>query len=143
MDLSLLGDAIKGFFTGVFKEMKSSPHTTLSTILLWGLAWFAFFTVNPKITAAGEMAKDVPDLKQSMQKLNATLIAEKLERDLKNTESEIFNLQSEIENMQQKRQPVPISMSTRLNDLRTDRARKEDKLKRFTTDNSKLLEPTL
>lgn len=143
MDLSFMGDAIRGFFTGVLAEMKTSPHTTISTVLLWAFLWVGFFMAYPKLVAAGDMAKQVPELQQTMKKLNATLIAEKLEREVKSTETDIFNLQREIEDMQAKRQSIPLSMLSRLDALRNDKARKEEKLKNFNTMNAALLEPTL
>lgn len=60
MDLSMLSDVIKGFFTGVLKDMRTIPHTAVSALLLWILAWVAYLFVYPQVVLAAGLAAQVP-----------------------------------------------------------------------------------
>ena len=143
MDLSMVGDVIRGFFTGVFKDMKLIPHTAVSALLLWMLAWFAYFFIYPKFVVAADLATQVPQLQMSMSKLNATLIADKMDREIRQIEQDIFNLQREVDNLRQKKLQVPDSIYERLNTLANEKARKAQTLSQFQQRNAALLEPTL
>jgi uncharacterized protein YdcH (DUF465 family) len=143
MDLSLAGDIIKGFFTGILKDMKLIPHTALSAVFLWGIAWLAWFTVYPQIVLSANIVPQVQQLQSSMEKLNATLIVDRMDRDIRAIETEIYGLQREIETLRAKKLEVPDSMSARLYSLQQDKVRAEQKLSNYTRDHSKQLERPL
>ncbi len=140
MPWDIAADVVKGFFTGVLKDMRLIPHTALSALFLWILAWSTYFFVYPQVAQANALIPEVRELRLSMDRLNARLIKEEYERNLRSITTEIYNLEREIQTMQSHGTEVPGSMWNRLNDLRNAKAEQERDLVQFMNSNGTLLE---
>jgi hypothetical protein len=141
MDLSLLSDIIKGYLTGFFREMKIIPHNALSAFFLWGVAWTAYIFVYPKIIMAADIVPQVASLQASVEKLNATLVVDKMDRNIRSIDAEMYTIRREIDSLSAKKLEVPEPLLSRINVLGYEKARAEQQLVLFTQRNVKLLEP--
>lgn len=130
---------VKGFFTGVLRDMRLIPHTSLSALFLWLVVWAAYFFVYPKIVQAQSIVPEVRALRESMTKLNARLIKEQLERDIRSTETDLYNIEREISSLQSRGISVPESIWDRQWQLQRTKERQGRELEQFMRDNAGIL----
>jgi predicted PurR-regulated permease PerM len=154
MDIPAWIELIKGFFTSMAKDAKLTPHTTLSTIMLWMVVWgfgaLLYISIWPQVTQAAETAKAVTAVAQqaqalnnSMSELKAGLAIERWERQLEKIRNEIFLVEQDVEGARARAVPVSMNTLQHLNSLRIDEKTLAQKIENFARQNEKLLDPTL
>jgi hypothetical protein len=145
MDGELIKSALMGFLTGLLEDIRKIPHTAISTVLLWVLAWASYLYIYPKVVEAQQVtAQVVPQvnaLNENLKKLNARLIKAEIEKEIER--DEVYSIERETASMTGRRMDVPETMKERLRKLQRDIASKRGELERFLADNHAALERSL
>lgn len=150
----MIDTVIKGFFTGFWKELKIVPHTAISTLMIWGVLWFSYFYILPGVSATEAKVvqyeaeqkvtqQTMSNLARTIQKLNARLIKEDMERDLASMEKESTEIERDVERLQRLQQEVPSAMINRLQELRIRKQRLNREISAFVQEHPELMERNL
>jgi septal ring factor EnvC (AmiA/AmiB activator) len=150
----MFGDIIKGFMTGFMTDMKTTPHTSVSLLFVWGVLWGFYFFIWPDVVIARDqlnqtqqqqvqVAKTIEQLLKSVNKLDARIVKKDMEQALEDIELEIIDIERDISRFERAAQETPPALQSRLNALRGARARKERDINNFIREHPELAETNL